>query len=211
MKSTQLICLSGAGGTGKTSVLAPLQRLLVGAGKKVEVWPSVTRKFYASRKIAGEADFLVLSDQERLKFQVDLYWFYVNGLILKMHETTADVVLADRAAFDHFAHIFATTKLTKWIVSDLSLGLDYFMELRPQVFYFGYPTPWLEKAADGFRAQDPGKDALIDAVIFKQWHRRFGPLGGYNAVPIWNVDRAPGETPVLLSPEQRAAWVFACL
>ena len=162
----QLVCLAGAGGTGKTSVIGELAKLLEG---RCTVWPSIVRSFYAERGVVNEADFLSRDERFRKKFQMELYAHYFTALSQRQLVCETPYLLCDRSLFDHYAYTMygCRGQLASVDVGALNEIREMFLRLHPVIGYLPYPTPWDEQAADGFRARVLDKDYIVDALIYK--------------------------------------------
>ncbi len=163
---TQLITLSGAGATGKTSVVEELHRLMP---DKSIIHRSIVREFYAQEGVANETEFLGLPAGQRHEFQLALFNHYLMRIEEEARMCTRDVMLCERSVFDHFAYTLYGTRelLTADDLQTLWHGVRRFMALKPRTFYLPYPTPWDKDGADGFRAREVAKDTLVDAMIAK--------------------------------------------
>jgi hypothetical protein len=161
-----LITFSGAGATGKTSIVEKLHSMMPG---KSAIHRSIVREFYAKQGVPSEAAFLAMPQEARYTFQLDLFDYYLTALETFVRETTAEVVLCERSVFDHFAYtMYGTGSLL--VAKDIQIlhhGIRRFVALKPMVFYLPYPTPWDSQGADGFRARELAKDTLVDAMISK--------------------------------------------
>lgn len=177
-KNVTLVCFAGSGGTGKTTLVNEIYKRVVDDNDvpymgKVKIHKSVVRDFYKLWRVADEAAYHALMSPVRLRFQMELFDYYLDKLrecVRKAEDGTT--VLCERSAFDHFAYVLygAREMLTPMAMKHLRGCLDTFMALQPHVFYLPYPTPWDDQGSDGFRAREPAKDTLVDAMIFKLLH-----------------------------------------
>lgn len=165
-----LITFTGAGATGKTSLV---NRLVELAPQRTVIHRSIVREFYAAMQVPNEAAFLALSPANRRGFQLQLYDHYLNALEHFVREVPQgkDIILCERSVFDHFAYtLYGTRELLQGEdFHRLWHGIRRFMALKPAVLYLPYPTPWdnAATASDGFRAREVAKDTLVDAMICK--------------------------------------------
>jgi hypothetical protein len=162
-----VITLTGAGGTGKTSVVETLAARF--APGDCEIHRSIVRDFYARHGVRTETDFLSKPPEYRRVFQMELIAYYMTALEGAVVGTKAKVLLCERSVFDHFAYtLYGTRELCR--PEDLDFlwqCVRRFQALQPLTFYLPYPTPWDAQAADGFRAREVAKDTLVDAMICK--------------------------------------------
>jgi AAA domain len=171
--TTKLVCFTGAGGTGKTSLVGGLADLLKAHGKNVFIHQSITREFYAIRGVSSETDFLKMSPEDRHEFQMALFEYYNSKLVFFINSTDADsenYILSERSVFDHIAYTIYGSResITSVDIAYMNIRTRDFLDLKPLVMYLPYPTPWDHLGADGFRAREVAKDTIIDALITKQ-------------------------------------------
>lgn len=189
----KLVCMTGAGGTGKTTVLKALKSLV----PRIEEHGSIVREFYASRGLTNEREFHRMTAAERRDFQLDLFDYYVESLESAVKNAKSPVVVCDRSVFDHYAYTLYGTReqLNEDGLDRLEWGVARFKALNPDVYYFPYPAPWSYtlETEDGFRAVEPAKDLIIDAVIFRQLNKH---------VIVWSG------TVGMNIPERRAAFIY---
>lgn len=125
--------------------------------------------------VANEAAFLKLPDKERHNFQIGLFKFYLAELskVRDAYINSGTVILCERSVFDHFAYtLYGSRELVgSGEMNLLNWGVSLFLQMSPVTFYLPYPTPWDKNADDGFRAREPAKDTLVDAMIHKLLHR----------------------------------------
>jgi AAA domain len=167
--SNVLITLSGAGGSGKTSVCEEFVRRVPHA----VIIRSVVRAYYADRGLRSEADFLKLGPEERKVFQVELLKFYIENMWKQIAAYSGQnkILICERSIFDHVGYtLYGSRELIghKEILL-LQQYIESFCLMGPHTFYLPYPAPWLKDGggADGFRAQEYAKDTIVDAVIYR--------------------------------------------
>lgn len=175
-----LICLSGAGATGKTSVVNEFLKKLHNpkvpdADQRVVFHGSIVRAYYASQNVANEVEFLKLRPPQRKTFQVGLIMYYMDQLeqfVYLSRSAGKNVVICDRSLFDHVAYtIYGSSELIYDAdLAELNKLIIRFKKLSPVVFYLPYPTPWDKDGGDGFRVRLPGKDLIIDSLIQRNLH-----------------------------------------
>lgn len=176
-----------------------LTRRLAAEGRpnSVRIIRSVVRDFYADRGVKDEASYLQMDAHERRRFQLGLYDYYLRYIAEEMRIADVPLLLCERSVFDHYAYaMYGIRELMDGeTLLILNQGIERFSMLNVRVLYLPYPTPWDKhgSTADGFRAREPAKDAIVDALIFKQLstHRR-----------LW-----AGTVPID-SPEARAQFVL---
>lgn len=162
-----LITFSGAGATGKTTLVDALAAKFPVDGCVVH--RSIVRRFYKENGIENENAFLLMPAEERRDFQMRLIGYYMTDLENAVKVGGAPVMICERSIFDHFAYtLYGTRELLR--AEDMVFLRECivrFTALRPCTFYLPYPTPWDSAGADGFRAREVAKDTLVDAMIFK--------------------------------------------
>jgi hypothetical protein len=169
-----LITLSGAGATGKTSVADRFAEVQAVLGKKVFIQRSVVRGFYEMEGVATEATFLAKSPRDRCRFQIKLMYYYYHTLLQRLETCGGDVdfIICERALVDHFAYTLygSREQLSTELLHEMREQLVRYYHLMPNIFYLPYPAPWNNSptTVDGFRAREPAKDTIVDAVIFKE-------------------------------------------
>lgn len=168
MTAAQLICFTGSGGTGKTTVLNQLAKF-----DEITVFPSIVRKFYASSGMTDEKAFQTLHPEQKVKFQKALITHYMMSLEGAIHDCKTDILVADRSITDHIAYaiVSGTGVMTQRDLDDLYGLYSRFLKLKPspRLVYFPYPASWMRNGSteDGFRHVDPIKDTMIDALVYK--------------------------------------------
>lgn len=164
----RLVCLSGTGATGKTSVINEVLRIAPG---RFTFMPSIVRGFYAANGIKNEVAFANETDPaKKFDFQGRLFQFYVSEVTRQLSECMTPWLIVDRAAFDHAAYSLhgAGSALTKEMFFQIQHGLEPFLALDPLVLLMPFPVMWNEAASDdGFRHRDFQKDLAVDAYIRK--------------------------------------------
>lgn len=193
--SVTLVCFAGSGATGKTTLVNALEKKLTGA----VVHRSITREYYASAGVLSEADFLAMSPADRMSFQLELYNYFLKTLeervaALKV-ERKSTIMLSERSVFDHYAYtLYGSRELVGGAeMHTLDEGVLRFKRLRPLIMYLPYPVPWASAGLDGFRAQEPAKDSIIDAVVHTRLSRNRDVWCG--TVPLGEI-------------EKRVSWVL---
>jgi hypothetical protein len=169
-----LITLSGSGATGKTSVADRFAEVQAAIGKKVFIQRSIVRGFYEMEGVANEAAFLAKSPSDRCRFQIKLMYYYYHTLLQRVESCTRDIdfIICERALVDHFAYTLygGRETVSTEILNEMREQLVRYYRLMPNIFYLPYPAPWNNSptTVDGFRAREPAKDTIVDAVIFKE-------------------------------------------
>jgi predicted ATPase len=179
------VFFTGAGGTGKTSVLDSIVIVLAEMGYKVEKFGSVARSFFAENGIATEAAGLDRPEEDRLDFQSRLFDWYCNKLeeaSIKAKSTGCDLMFADRSPFDHQAYITYSAPNFR-SMSSIKEGLDKSVEIltdarfASEIFLFPSLCNWMkpEVVAEGMRFAPPGKNFMIHSLIKASLDDRYIP------------------------------------
>lgn len=166
---TQLICLSGTGATGKTSLV---NAVVKGTPHSFQPYGSVVREYYALKGVANEKVWVEekRSFQERFEFQTGFFDFYMERLTDALDKCTHPFMLSERAAFDHAAYtLFGLgDDLTKEHYFEVRSRMQPFLDLCPLVVLMPFPVHFSEvNSDDGFRYRHFSKDLIIDAYIRK--------------------------------------------
>lgn len=173
------ICFSGPAGSGKTTTLNELVNIPELRGR-VMLLPSVTRSFYASRGVSGEASFMEnLSPQEKLTFQIDLLQHYVDTFLEACEDATSEgkTLISDRSIYDHIAYalMFNMDVIDRYDVSTF-LGQAKKLRSKTKFRVVSFPMPTWCVADDGFRRQVYGKDLahshILSSLLLElpEWH-----------------------------------------
>jgi hypothetical protein len=154
---------AGSGGAGKSVCLAPVAERL-----DLTIKTSVVREYYAKNNIDSQIDMAKMPEDAHSSFQFDLACFYIEEVtkFCAEHENT----LMDRSIFCHFGYFITASPSANWeTIKKFDKLFEDFMKLKPIIFYFPYPPPWVleAKTYDGFRHVVPTQDLLVDAVIYK--------------------------------------------
>jgi hypothetical protein len=166
--------LTGAAGTGKTSVFQELKKLLP---PDTYCQESITRSFYKEAGIENEMVFMSLSLADKIAFQKKLFEYYVQYTRTVIAKVNATTMLIDRAPFDHLIWlIYSAPDLTLKEHKGLSIAIEGFFEEISQsavstLVEFPYPCPWTvseNKSSDGFRYDPHGKNMLISHAINRE-------------------------------------------
>lgn len=187
--SVTLVCFAGAGATGKTTLVNALEKKISGA----VIHRSIVREYYASAGVSSEADFLTMTPEDRMAFQLGLNDYFLTNMENRVAELQVErkssVILSERSVFDHYAYTLYGSRelLGDAEMGALNAGVQRFKCLRPLVMYLPYPVPWKAAGADGFRAQEPAKDSIIDAVVHTQLSRNRDVWCG--TVPIGDIEK----------------------
>lgn len=167
-----LYCFSGAGATGKTTLVKELLEIAPGT----HYHASIVRSYYAANGIADEAAFHKLDMDARARFQIGLLQHYMAELRRclvwrgnKRESANVVRVVCDRSVFDHAAYmLYGSGELVSLDMWERQIEpiMTQFCQLNPIVFHLPYPTGWPEETAtDGFRYRMFAKDFIVDSVI----------------------------------------------
>ena len=160
-----LIGMCGVGGTGKTTAVNELLKLI----PDLAFQPSIVRRFYELRGVKSEVEyFRTMREDERLDFQVDLLDYYMRTTVEFVEAHPGQDVILDRTAFDHVAYaVYSNPSMSLGRLYSIMAYAEHFGKLDPLVFRFPYPVPWTGTAAaeDGFRKTDVGKNWLVDCAM----------------------------------------------
>jgi predicted ATPase len=163
-----LITLAGSGGTGKTTVVNALKDILE---DKMHFHESIVRTFYMLRGVKSEVNYLAMTIEDRKKFQIELVQYYISELTLACSLIQDKIIICDRSVFDHIGYsLYGGGSVINFEdMSILHQQITAFRKLKPKVFYCPYPAPWTKgkKVEDEFRAVEPAKDTIIDAIIYR--------------------------------------------
>lgn len=178
------IGFTGAGGTGKSTTLAIVVRMLEAFGMGVPVLGSVTRSVFQRRGLT-EADQESMSPEDRLNLQMEIF-----SERRAAEKAIGGAFISDRTLVDHFAYCLFRNYAVIGDVDHTAL-LDEAVESAASydaLFYFPISfTP----PADGLRQAGVAYNYCIDAIISKV-------IDGVDGVM-----RVPDGTPL-----QRATAVF---
>jgi hypothetical protein len=176
--TTDVIMLTGTGGTGKTTCAS----FIKDTHSNCFVAPSYTREAYASFGVKSEIDTASMDLLTKLKLQQHVYDVYLSNVYLALYKNSkADLVLFERSPFDHVAYAEQTIKnckpeftklfeegMTSFnVVEMLEQANDLIADTSAKLFYFPYPAPWTNESSvdDGFRLVDSEKDSSVDHYI----------------------------------------------
>jgi hypothetical protein len=190
---TNLVFTSGAGSTGKTSVVDALKTMAPVFGKKVVSMPSITRSVYAELGINSEGAALDMNieDQKRLQTAINTKYYSSAEQFLNANQD-ADLVVIDRSPYDHITYymhglMMHTTapeisgkRLTAnaWI-RNIARGCD-----MVNVVFFPFPEPWHTEteSSDGFRRDPSGKNLVWSMLLEKMLEDNIGAM---RARQVW--------------------------
>jgi hypothetical protein len=186
------VMFSGAGGTGKSSVMNLLGQHF--SSSQMAVLPSQTRDMY---KVLGpkhgmsdtpnEQEFFKLNQEQQLSFQVDIAQEYIRrALQFAQANSSSDIVFFERSLFDNLGYCLSTQIYDKdsspyeaalqMIGQAFSELTDYHEQEQCPLFLcflFPYPPPWsLENNKDGFRSVNYRKD-LVWSLVTKGLHKDY--------------------------------------
>jgi predicted ATPase len=88
------VCFTGAGGTGKTTTMDALLKIM----PNLQSVPSISRQVYASNNILAEQDFDLLAPSMKVKIQDE-----IRETQWKTFENRRGII-SDRSPADHFAY-----------------------------------------------------------------------------------------------------------
>jgi hypothetical protein len=177
----KLYFLAGASNTGKSSVINSIKELCL---DKTNAYfqTSITRDYYKSVGIENEIALKDLNEEERKKFQIDLFNYYLKHTKEKLDNHVSDLAVIDRSPIDHLAFILLSSpKLTSLEYSELIVNIyEFFNHLKSNykttICEFEFPCPWLSSnnlSSDGFRDDPFGKNLVISYLITSEINKLF--------------------------------------
>lgn len=208
-----IMFLNGAGGTGKSSLLAELAKLR-SEDKGLFTLSSSTRQSYAQLGISGETDSLTLDDATRIKLQLTIMENErvaiknaVEGISANPTRNGYELLIVDRGPMDRMAYYLLTMmecnrgNLDPWheMLADTKaflagLKMDNIIQVD-----FTYPVPW--PTADSFRHQNQfqtlGLSLMTSSIL-----QRYAGSKDYRTVYWYDHEFKQG------SPASRAKQIF---
>lgn len=179
-----LICFTGAGATGKTTILNEITKKL-----DLVALPSVVREFFKQKGVSSVADCLSRNKAWQFDFQCKLFDHFLMCIDKIVAKNPRKIVISDRSPFDHYAYCVMANDTPLVKIQELHKKLELFLLKYKSIsifFYFKYPTNWSNEQTDGFRYIPGGINITIDALIYKRLHDNF-PIPIYN-VPDTSID-----------------------
>jgi predicted ATPase len=169
----KIFMLSGAGGTGKTTLL----KNVCGSFPKSKVVGSLTRQAYAeyvlkNPEFSNEGSALSQSFEARQKFQDFVFEHYLDNVYSLIESSKSEGVthlMFERSPWDHLAYAKTTLVLARPSSTGVEQALSLMDRFEAKVIYFPYPAPWHgdNSTKDGFRHVDKTKDSAWDDEILK--------------------------------------------
>ena len=170
-----LIFLTGAAATGKTSVLDVLKNMYSEKGQEIYTQTSITRDLYAKLNIAlSEKEIQLLPENEKIEFQLKLLNGYIDYTLSKLNSIVTDAVI-DRFIVDYLGWtLFVGPSLSKSQYYKIIDRMTYFIDelklsYNINICYFPFPTPWTmdkkDNSSDGFRYDPFGKNLTISYIL----------------------------------------------
>lgn len=159
------IALVGAGGVGKTTLMAKFQ------AEGFLAFPSIVREFYGLMGIRDESAYMTMEAQAQANFQRRLRMFYMSRYKTFLDDNPAVNTVTDRSLLDHTAfgiHGLYNTYTPKTLQMMLDTTVAYVNEHYTHLIFIPYPQPWMDNNSieDGFRYTDPAKNYAISSIMF---------------------------------------------
>lgn len=165
----QVICLSGTGATGKTSLV---EEMLALRPDLFTFSPSIVRGFYAANGIENEIEFRksLTTSAKRFDFQRRLMTHYLTVLSQLYFACKTPFLLLDRALLDHGGYTLQASgeDLTKDQYDEVMNMIyhRFLFAFQPLVYLLPFPVYWDESnSADGFRHRHFAKDLAVASFI----------------------------------------------
>lgn len=173
-----LVFNSGAGRTGKTSVVNAIKAMAPVFGRKVVSMPSITRSVYAELGIPDEGTALDMSVDMQLRLQAAINAKYYSSAeeFLKASQD-ADMVMIDRSPYDHISY-FLHGMMMHTTVDEVKGKIEHANEWmammggfcsKQYIVNFPFPEPWHTEtqSSDGFRRDPSGKNLVWAMLLDK--------------------------------------------
>jgi AAA domain len=230
------VMLTGAGGTGKTSVARELKTVLEVRGIKYMHIPSTTRGTYGRLGIDGETAALAMPVADQINLQNEIGKDNLAEFLTRVHqfenelelmrgenpEETMDpeeepigVVIVDRPPLDHLAYWIRSNALQP--TDDVSAFETHRDELIRELAHSGvdyfmwidhdYPVPW--ETADAFRDQNKLKTLEMSHLVSSVISRYHTRLEEVEDTSLMSMHFEPGA--ITGDPSERAVAIYAAI
>lgn len=214
-KYKQVVFLSGAAATGKTSIINALMLKRPDAALQ----PSITRGFYAQRGIKNEIEFQVLSAEDKKDFQLAALYYYCETTLdfVRKNLAETDLIIIDRAPLDHLAWcLYNVPNLTMDEYKQAELLIHNFCTSVAEIaestlVVTPFPCHWTKngnQSSDGFRYDVFGKNLVLNHLI-TGLVTDYEPYFSNSFVSLDTISGISGINRVHnLTPEQRADHIL---